>query len=77
MASSGTATLQLARAGLGAVLAWDFLLADDHGMIPLDLPEFSRDVEICLYALPETLRRAAIRTFADYLSENLRETEPS
>jgi len=77
MASSGTATLQLARAGLGAVLAWDFLLADDSGMIPLDLPEFTRNVEICLYALPETLRRAAIRTFADYLSGKLRETEPS
>lgn len=77
MASSGTATLQLARAGLGAVLAWDFLLPDDAGMIPLDLPELTWDVEICLYALPETLRRAAIRTFADYLSENLRKTEPS
>jgi hypothetical protein len=46
-------------------------------MIPLDLPEFTRNVEICLYALPETLRRATIRTFADYLSGKLRETEPS
>lgn len=77
MASSGTVTLQLAHAGLGAVLAWDFLVADDPEMIPLELPELTRDVEICLYVLPETLRRAAIRAFASYLSTNLCLTKPS
>ena len=56
MASSGTATLQLARAGLGAVLAWDFLLADDSGMIPLDLPEFTGTI-----GLPMPSTEIAIR----------------
>ncbi|AMN47381.1 hypothetical protein ACG33_09780 [Steroidobacter denitrificans] len=71
MASSGTVTLQLARAGLGAALAWDFLAGDDPELVSLDLPELTRSVEICLYALPETLRRAAVRAFADYLTNEL------
>lgn len=71
MASSGTVTMQLARAGLGAALAWDFLAGQDPELVPLDLPELTSDVEICLYALPEALRRTAIRAFADYLVAEL------
>lgn len=71
MASSGTVTLQLARAGLGAALAWDFLAGEDPDLVPLDFPELDRSVEICLYALPETLRRSAIRIFKDYLVAGL------
>lgn len=77
MASSGTVTLQLARAGLGAALAWDFLAGDDPELVPLDLPELTRDVEICLYVLPETLRRAAIRAFTSHLVRTLNATGAS
>lgn len=75
MASSGTVTLQLTRAGLGAALAWDFLAARDSELVPLDLPELTREVEICLYVLPETLRRSAIRAFTDYLAQSLSTTK--
>ncbi|MBV6424865.1 MAG: hypothetical protein NAOJABEB_02679 [Steroidobacteraceae bacterium] len=71
MASSGTVTMQLAHAGLGAALAWDFLAGNDPELVPLDLPELTTEVEICLYALPEALRRAAIRAFSDYLVAGL------
>lgn len=71
MASSGTVTLQLARAGLGAALAWDFLAGNDAELVALDLPELTSEVEICLYALPETLRRTAVRAFVDYLVARL------
>ena len=47
MASSGTVTMQLARAGLGAALAWDFLAGNDPELVPLDLPELTSEVEIC------------------------------
>lgn len=77
MASSGTVTLQLARAGLGAALAWDFIAGDDPELVSLDLPELDRNVEICLYALPETLRRAAIRVFTDYLVAGLAKAGPA
>lgn len=76
MASSGTVTLQLARAGLGAALAWDFLAGEDPELVALDLPELTRDVEICLYALPETLRRVAVRAFADHLVAELAAKNP-
>lgn len=70
-ASSGTVTLQLARAGMGAALAWEFLADGDPDLIPLDLPELNREVEVCLYALPEVLRRPPIRAFTDFLIEAL------
>ncbi len=76
-ASSATVTLQLARAGVGAALAWDFLAGDHPELVPLDLPELTHDVEICLYALPETLRRAPIRAFTDYLVDSLAKAKPA
>lgn len=75
-ASSGTATLELARAGLGAALAWDFLAADDPELVALELAEFTRTEEICLYVLPEALRRPPIRAFADYVVQSLSATRP-
>jgi DNA-binding transcriptional LysR family regulator len=76
MASSATVTLQLARAGVGTALAWDFLAGDDPELVSLDLPELTHDVEICLHVLPETLRRAAIREFTDYLVAGLVTANP-